>query len=69
VLEFVLEEDRLTPGRSAAFDLVMVATTREGEAYTVAEYDKMFADAGLARPERHDLPEGTHTVLMAGAAT
>jgi ubiquinone/menaquinone biosynthesis C-methylase UbiE len=67
VLEFVLEEDRLTPPRSAAFDLVMVATTPAGEAYTVAEYGKMFADAGLARPTREDLAEGTHTVIVAGA--
>lgn len=67
VLEFVLEEDRVTPPRSAAFDLVMVATTRAGAAYTVAEYGEMFRAAGLAHPERHDLAEGAHTVLVAGA--
>ncbi|HEX6884483.1 MAG TPA: methyltransferase [Planctomycetota bacterium] len=66
VLEFVLEEDRVTPSRSAAFDLVMVATTPGGVAYTVGEYGQIFREAGLAHPERHDLPEGTHTVLVAG---
>jgi len=68
VLEFVLEEDRVTPPSSGAFDLVMLVTTPHGEAYTVGEYGKMFADAGLAPPERHDLPDGSHTVLLAGAA-
>jgi len=68
VLEFVLEEDRVTPPRSAAFDLVMVATTPRGAAYTVAEYEQIFREAGLAHPERHDLSEGTHTVLVAGPA-
>ena len=68
VLEFALGEDRVTPPPSATFDLVMLATTPQGEAYTIGEYGKMFADAGLARPERHDLPDGSHTVLLAGAA-
>jgi SAM-dependent methyltransferase len=67
VLEFALSEDRLSPARSAAFDLVMVATTRSGEAYTLSEYDPMFEAAGLERPTRHPLPEGTHVVLVAGA--
>lgn len=69
VLEFVLAEDRLTPARSATFDLVMVATTPHGEAYTVGEYGKMFVDAGLARPEQHDLQDGSHAVFVAGAVS
>ena len=66
LLEFALEEDRVTPPQSASFDIVMLATTPRGEAYTVGEYGKMFADAGLARPQRHDLPNSTHAVLVAG---
>jgi cyclopropane fatty-acyl-phospholipid synthase-like methyltransferase len=67
VLEFRLEEDRLTPQQSAGFDLVMLATTPHGEAYTLGEYERMFSAAGLATPERHDLAPGTSTVLVAGA--
>lgn len=67
VLEFLLEDDRVTPLQSAGFDLVMLATTPRGEAYTVSEYGKMFVEAGLAPPERHDLPQSAHTVLVAGA--
>ena len=67
VLEFALADDRVTPPHPAAFDLVMLATTPRGECYTVSEYEKMFTDAGLARPERHDLPGGSHAVLVAPA--
>jgi ubiquinone/menaquinone biosynthesis C-methylase UbiE len=68
VLEFALEDDRVTPPPSAAFDLVMLASTPRGEAYTASEYGRMFVDAGLAAPERHDLPMSTHTVLLAGTS-
>lgn len=67
VLEFALEDDRVTPPQSAAFDFVMLATTPRGEAYTVSEYGRMFVAAGLARPERHDMPLSGHTVLVAPA--
>ncbi|NOT28929.1 MAG: methyltransferase domain-containing protein, partial [Planctomycetes bacterium] len=67
VLEFALADDRVTPPQSAAFDFVMLATTPRGEAYTASEYGKMFVEAGLARPERHDVPSSCHTVLIAGA--
>jgi SAM-dependent methyltransferase len=67
LLEFALEDDRVTPLQSAGFDFVLLATTPRGEAYTVSEYGRMFAQAGLAHPERHDLPPSGHTVLVAGA--
>lgn len=65
VLEFLVNEDRVTPSHAAAFDLVMLATTPRGEAYTVEEYVEMFTTAGLEHPERHDLADGAHTVLVA----
>jgi 2-polyprenyl-3-methyl-5-hydroxy-6-metoxy-1,4-benzoquinol methylase len=68
VLEFALEADRVTPAGSAGFDLVMIATTREGNAHTIEEYGKMFTAAGLQQPERHDIPGGSQTALVAGAA-
>lgn len=66
VLEFRLEDDRLTPPQSASFDLVMLATTPRGEAYTLSEYAAMFTAAGLARPESHPLAGSSHVVLVAG---
>jgi hypothetical protein len=41
---------------SAAFALTMLGTTPAGDAYTFAEYERMFRAAGFARNELHDLP-------------
>lgn len=58
-LEFVPEEDRVSPLSAAAFPLVMLSTTPAGDAYTFSQYDRMFKNAGFARNERHTLPFGT----------
>lgn len=50
-LEFVPNEDRVTPPTAAAFSLVMLASTRAGDAYTFAELESMFRNAGFARSE------------------
>ncbi len=34
----------------------MLATTARGDAYTFAEYDRVFADAGFRRSEFHPFP-------------
>jgi predicted nicotinamide N-methyase len=64
-LEFVVDEGRTTPARPAAFDLVMVATTAQGESYTQAEYAAMFRAAGLPEPERLELVPAGHSLLVA----
>ena len=64
-LEFVPDEDRVSPPGSATFSLVMLATTRAGDAYTEAEYQEMFEAAGFEACERYDLPESPETVLVA----
>jgi 2-polyprenyl-3-methyl-5-hydroxy-6-metoxy-1,4-benzoquinol methylase len=55
-LDFIPEPDRITPPSAAAFALTMLATTARGDAYTFAEYEKMFAKAGFLRSEFHSLP-------------
>ncbi len=55
-LEFVPDDDRLRPTMSAAFALMMLAGTESGDAYTFAELQAMFAAAGFARSEMHELP-------------
>ncbi len=66
VLEFVVGEDRVSPPHPATFDLVMLATTQRGQAYTFAEYERMFLAAGLGAPERHELEPAAQAVLVAG---
>src|SRR5262245_18711510 len=41
-LEFVPNDDRVTPPDAASFSLMMLGTTEEGDAYTFVEYEKMY---------------------------
>ena len=50
-LEFIPNEDRVSPPVPAEFALMMLGTTAEGDAYTFAEYERMFRNAGFARSE------------------
>ena len=62
-LEFVPNEDRVSPP-AAAFSLVMLGSTPSGDAYTFAEFDKMFHNAGFKRSEMHTLPGGINQVVI-----
>lgn len=55
-LEFVPDPDRVNPPATAGFALTMLATTAAGDAYTFAEYERIFSTAGFARSEFHALP-------------
>jgi 2-polyprenyl-3-methyl-5-hydroxy-6-metoxy-1,4-benzoquinol methylase len=51
IAEFVPNADRLTPPTAAAFSMMMLATTPNGDAYTVAELESILKSAGFARVE------------------
>jgi ubiquinone/menaquinone biosynthesis C-methylase UbiE len=55
-LEFVPNEDRVSPPEAATFSLVMLVTTPSGEAYTFTELERMCAKAGFAQSALHELP-------------
>lgn len=63
-LEFVPNQDRISPPMPAAFSLVMLASTEAGDAYTFAEYEKMFRNAGFAKTTMHPVPDMPQTVLL-----
>jgi ubiquinone/menaquinone biosynthesis C-methylase UbiE len=65
IIEFVPNEDRLTPPPAAGFALVMLGTTPEGDAYTFAEYRQMLADAGFRDPVLHPLPPTAESAVIA----
>ena len=50
-VEFVPNEDRVSPPPSAMFSLVMLAATPGGDAYTFAELKQMFENAGFSQNE------------------
>ena len=63
-LEFVPNEDRVSPPEAASFSLNMLASTRAGEAYTFAELEAMFREAGFSRSELHPLPPTPESVVI-----
>ena len=46
-VEFVPNEDRVSPPMAAAFSMVMLINTDAGDAYTFAEYESMCRNAGF----------------------
>src|SRR5262249_15480922 len=63
-VEFVPNQARPEPPHAVTFALVMLASTAAGDAYTFAEYEKMFAHAGFSRSELHQLPMGIEQVII-----
>ena len=68
-LEFVPNEDRVTPPTAAAFSLIMLANTDAGDAYTFDEYEKMFRNAGFAKSALHPVPEMPQQVIVSEKST
>jgi ubiquinone/menaquinone biosynthesis C-methylase UbiE len=64
VLDFVPNEDRVTPPGAASFSLMMLGSTPSGDAYTFSEYERMFRNAGFAHTELHALPPTFESVVI-----
>jgi 2-polyprenyl-3-methyl-5-hydroxy-6-metoxy-1,4-benzoquinol methylase len=63
-LEFVPNDDRITPPQAAAFSMQMLGGTPAGDAYTFAELEQMFGNAGFSRSEMHELPPTIERVIV-----
>jgi hypothetical protein len=63
-LEFVPNEDRISPPEAAGFSLMMLGSTPSGDAYTFPELERMASNAGFARSEMHPLPPSIQTVVI-----
>jgi 2-polyprenyl-3-methyl-5-hydroxy-6-metoxy-1,4-benzoquinol methylase/predicted transcriptional regulator len=50
-VEFVPNEDRVSPPTQAAFSMVMLGSTRAGDAYPFSEYERMFRATGFSSNE------------------
>lgn len=64
-LEFVPNEDRISPPMPASFSMTMLATTAAGDAYTLSELTAMCHDAGFGNVTSHPVPASPHTIVMA----
>lgn len=63
-LEFIPNEDRISPPMPAAFSMIMLGSTPAGDAYTFAEFERMFRNAGFASNELHPLPPLPASVII-----
>jgi ubiquinone/menaquinone biosynthesis C-methylase UbiE len=65
IVEFVPNDDRVTPPPSAMFPLTMLASTVAGDAYTFAEYQRMLHGAGYSSSQLHDPEQGFQRMIVA----
>jgi hypothetical protein len=66
-LEFVPNEDRVSPPMAAAFSMTMLITTAAGDAYTLSELTAMYHEVGFSDVAGHPIPMSPHTVVMGRA--
>lgn len=63
-LEFVPNDDRITPPQAAVFSMQMLGGTPAGDAYTFVELEQMFRNAGFSQSEMHELPPSVERVIV-----
>jgi len=63
-LEFVPNEDRVSPPIPAAFSLIMLMRTDGGDAYTFRELDEMFRTAGFGGSRMQDLAPSPQQLIL-----
>jgi len=64
-LEFVPNDDRVSPPVPAAFAMTMLGTTVAGDAYTFSELAEMHRQAGYGEVIAHPVPLSPHTIVKA----
>ncbi len=62
--DFVPNEDRISPSEAAGFAMIMLGTTVSGDAYTFAEYERMFRNAGFTSSELHPLKRSPASLIV-----
>jgi ubiquinone/menaquinone biosynthesis C-methylase UbiE len=65
VVEFVPNDDRVSPPVAAGFVLNVLANTRGGDAYSLSEYRAMFQETGFSLTGVYPLPPTPETALIA----
>jgi O-methyltransferase domain/Dimerisation domain len=65
ILEFIPNEDRISPRVPAAFSMMMLPTTPRGDAYTYAEYERLLRRAGFSSSELCELQPTYFRVVLA----
>ncbi len=63
-LDFIPNDDRVSPPRAAAFSMMMLGMTPGGDAYTFSEYDRMFRNAGFSSNELRPMQISDHSLII-----
>jgi 2-polyprenyl-3-methyl-5-hydroxy-6-metoxy-1,4-benzoquinol methylase len=63
-LEFVPNDDRVSPPSAATFSFIMLGNTEGGDAYTFRELDAMFREAGFGESRMQDLPPTPQRLIV-----
>lgn len=63
-LEFIPNDDRISPPIPAAFSMIMLNTTPSGDAYTFKELEAMFKNAGFPRNEFRSLVPAPQQIVI-----
>lgn len=64
VVEFVVNDDRVSPPAAAMFTLVMLAGTSHGDAYTYREIETMLKNSGFRSVSSHPTPTIDQQVIV-----
>jgi 2-polyprenyl-3-methyl-5-hydroxy-6-metoxy-1,4-benzoquinol methylase len=63
-LEFVPNEDKISPPMPATFSMVMLASTPSGDAYTFSELESMFRNAGYSGSVLEPVPPTEESLVI-----
>jgi ubiquinone/menaquinone biosynthesis C-methylase UbiE len=63
-LEFVPNDDRVSPPTPAMFSMMMLGSTAHGDAYTFRELDRMFRNAGFVSSELREIAPSPQRVVV-----
>ena len=63
-LEFVPNEDRVSPPMAAQFSMMMLGTTAKGDAYTLRDLERMHVAAGFAGLDLNVVSAGAQTIVV-----
>jgi 2-polyprenyl-3-methyl-5-hydroxy-6-metoxy-1,4-benzoquinol methylase len=67
IVEFVPNEDRISPPLAAAFSIQMLGGTEGGDAYTFRELSSMVSEAGFGPSRQQPLAPTPQTLILAEA--
>ncbi len=65
IVEFIPNDDRVTPPEAAMFGLTMLASTPHGDAWTFAEYERVLRASGFSNPTLHEMPPTPSRLVIA----